>query len=96
MSMGKVSEAKKELLAFKLIAVETFPASENRPDQIRILDVWRANFERYAPRSEYEHPSFSQMVNRRKDPLRRNSLRVQQILNAPGGAEGGWFRPQPP
>lgn len=56
MSVGKISEAKKELIAFKLIAVETFPASENKPDQIRILDVWRANFERYAPRSEYEHP----------------------------------------
>jgi hypothetical protein len=56
MSVGKISEAKKELMAFKLIAVETFPASENKADQIRILDVWRANFERYAPRSEYEHP----------------------------------------
>jgi len=56
MSVGKISEAKKELMAFKLIAVETFPASENKADQIRILDVWRANFERYSPRSEYEHP----------------------------------------
>jgi hypothetical protein len=86
MSVGKISEAKKELIAFKLIAVETFPASENKPDQIRILDVWRANFERYAPRSEYEHPRSGAEHpcsdgEQKKNPLRRNPLRNQEIQN---------------
>jgi hypothetical protein len=85
MSVGKISEAKKELIAFKLIAVETFPASKNKPDQIRILDVWRANFERYAPVQNMNTPvqvanTPVHMVNRRKNPLRRNPLRTQQIL----------------
>jgi hypothetical protein len=66
MSVGKMSEAKKELMAFRLIAVETFPASENKPDQIRIIDVWQANFERYAPRSDGEQ---------KKEPFKKKPIK---------------------
>ena len=60
-------------MAFKLIAVETFPASENKADQIRILDVWRANFERYAPRSEYEHPRSG--GEQKKEPFKKEPFK---------------------
>lgn len=80
MSVGKISEAKKELLAFRLITVETFPASENRPDEVRILDIWRTNFERYAPRSEYEHPSSNgehprSGGERKKEPRKKQPIK---------------------
>jgi hypothetical protein len=55
-SMGKISEAKKELLAYKLIEIQTFPPAENRADEVRILDIWRRNFDAFAPRSSDEHP----------------------------------------
>ena len=82
MSVGKVSEAKKELIAFKLIAVETFPASENKPDQIRILDVWRANFERYAPRSEYEHPRSGGEHPRSHGEQKKEPFKKEPIKNS--------------
>jgi hypothetical protein len=46
MSMGKVSESKKELEAAKLIRIET--REEWSTDHIRIVDIWRKNFEHYA------------------------------------------------
>lgn len=47
MSMGKVSEAKKELQEVGLIIVQTFPAAERKGDEIQIVDIWSKNFAVY-------------------------------------------------
>lgn len=48
-SYGKITEAKRELAAAKLIRIRRSDMKSGDPDIVTILDVWRENFERYAP-----------------------------------------------
>lgn len=76
MSVGMVSKAKQELRDRSLITVRTFPASANRPDEIRIVDIWPRNFAAFATRSSGEQPRSGDEQprsrgERKKEPTRK-------------------------
>lgn len=62
MSVGAVSQAKKELKKHGLIAVDEGDRTKGEADEIRIANVWRRNFRHFDghprdPRSSDEHPA---------------------------------------
>jgi hypothetical protein len=56
MSMGKVSEAKRELEEAGLIVVQRQESSQWKRDQITLVDVWPRNMAAYAPKVEQTTP----------------------------------------
>lgn len=44
---AKIIEAKTELEKHGLITVKSFPKSENKPDEIRLVNIWRRNLDHF-------------------------------------------------